>query len=62
MTARWPAGAGVLTQLEYLLLPALVLVGVLFGYISRMMRAGTIEALDADYTRRRISRACARRR
>ena len=29
----------------------LVLVGVLFGYVSRMVRAGTIEALDADYTR-----------
>ena len=24
---------------------------VLFGYIARMARAGTIEALDADYTR-----------
>ena len=39
------------TQVHYLLLPALVLVGVLFGYVSRMVRAGTIEALDADYTR-----------
>ena len=28
-----------------------MLVGVLFGYVSRMVRAGTIEALDADYTR-----------
>jgi peptide/nickel transport system permease protein len=24
---------------------------VLFGYIARMARAGTVEALDADYTR-----------
>ena len=24
---------------------------VLFGYIARMARAGTIDALDADYTR-----------
>ena len=39
------------SQIKYLLLPALVLVGVLFGYVSRMVRAGTIEALDADYTR-----------
>ena len=46
-----PTGANILVQLEYLLLPALVLVGVLFGYVSRMVRAGTIEALDADYTR-----------
>ena len=51
MSARWPAGAGPVTQARYLLLPALVLVGVLFGYVSRMVRAGTIEALDADYTR-----------
>jgi peptide/nickel transport system permease protein len=50
-TAQYPAGASVFTQLEYLLLPALCLVCVLFGYIARMARAGTIEALDADYTR-----------
>jgi peptide/nickel transport system permease protein len=51
VTAQAPRGADVLTQVEYLLLPALCLVFVLFGYISRMARAGTIEALDADYTR-----------
>ena len=27
---------------------------MLFGYIARMARAGTIEALDADYTRTAI--------
>jgi peptide/nickel transport system permease protein len=51
VTATAPDGAGVLTQLKYLLLPALALVMVLFGYIARIARAGTIEALDADYTR-----------
>jgi peptide/nickel transport system permease protein len=51
VSARWPDGANALTQLHYLLLPALVLVGVLFGYVARMVRAGTIDALDADYTR-----------
>ena len=51
ITAAWPSGAGPLTQLEYLILPSLPLVLVLFGYIARMARAGTIEALDADYTR-----------
>jgi peptide/nickel transport system permease protein len=50
-TAQFPGGAGVFTQLEYLLLPALCLVCTLFGYIARMARAGTIEALEADYTR-----------
>lgn len=51
ITAEWPEGAGVLTQLRYLLLPALALSLVLFGYIARITRAGVVEALDADYTR-----------
>ncbi len=51
VNAQWPAGTGLLTQMRYLLLPSLALVMVLFGYIARMARAGTIEALDADYTR-----------
>ncbi len=50
-TAQFPDGASLFTQLEYLLLPSLCLVCVLFGYIARMARAGTIEALEADYTR-----------
>jgi len=50
-TAAWPDGSGLLTQVKYLLLPSFCLVFVLFGYIARMARAGTIEALDADYTR-----------
>jgi peptide/nickel transport system permease protein len=50
-TAQFPDGSSVLTQFKYLLLPSLCLVCVLFGYIARMARAGTIEALDADYTR-----------
>jgi peptide/nickel transport system permease protein len=33
------------------LLPAIPLMFVLFGYISRMARAGTIEALRSNYTR-----------
>ncbi|MCE7030127.1 ABC transporter permease [Jiella sp. CBK1P-4] len=51
LSASWPAGAGPLTQLEHLILPALPLVIVLFGYIARMARAGTVEALSSDYTR-----------
>ena len=51
VTATAPPGAGVLTTAKFLLLPALALVMVLFGYIARIARAGTIEALDADYTR-----------
>ena len=39
------------TKLESLFLPALALALILFGYIARITRAGTIEALAADYTR-----------
>jgi peptide/nickel transport system permease protein len=49
--ASAPPGAGFFTQIKYLLLPSMALTMVLFGYIARMARAGTIEALDADYTR-----------
>jgi len=51
ISATWPEGAGPLTQVRYLLLPAMPLFLVLFGYIARMARAGTIEALGSDYTR-----------
>jgi peptide/nickel transport system permease protein len=51
VTATAPDGAGFLTQVKFLLLPALALVMVLFGYIARIARVGTIEAFDADYTR-----------
>jgi peptide/nickel transport system permease protein len=50
-TAAAPAGSGFLTQLKYLLLPAVPLVFEMFGYIARMARAGTIEALESDYVR-----------
>lgn len=51
ISATAPPDAGVLRQLYHLFLPSLPLVLILFGYIARMARAGTIEALDADYTR-----------
>ncbi|MGZ4430789.1 MAG: ABC transporter permease, partial [Gaiellales bacterium] len=37
------------------------LVLVLFGYIARMARAGTVEALDADYTRTAVLKGLPRR-
>lgn len=43
------------------LLPALPLVLVLFGYIARMARAGTVEALASDYTRTAILKGLPRR-
>jgi peptide/nickel transport system permease protein len=51
VTATSPPGSSVVTQLDHLILPAIPLVLVLFGYIARMARAGTIEALDSDYAR-----------
>src|SRR5919106_5403784 len=61
VSARAPAGSGFFTQLEYLLLPALTLVVLLFGYIARITRAGAIEALDADYTRTAVLKGLPRR-
>ncbi len=51
VTATPPPGSGALTQLYYLVLPALPLVIVLFGYLAKLARAGTITALDSDYHR-----------
>ena len=51
VTASAPPGASPLTVLKYLILPAIPLVLVLFGYIARMARAGTLEALESDYVR-----------
>ena len=51
VTATAPPGSGFFTQIEYLILPAIPLVFVLFGYIARITRAGTIEVLKSDYVR-----------
>jgi peptide/nickel transport system permease protein len=51
VTASAGAGASVPDQFKHLILPAVPLVLILFGYIARMARAGTIEALESDYTR-----------
>ncbi len=61
ITATWPDGAGPLTQLYYLLLPSIPLVLVLFGYIARMARAGTVGALESDYTRTAVLKGLPRR-
>ena len=46
-----PATADVLTTIRYLLMPAIAMAIVYFGYIARMTRAGTIEVLQSDYIR-----------
>jgi peptide/nickel transport system permease protein len=49
--ATAPPNADLLTQIRYLLLPAIAMAVVYFGYIARMTRAGTIEVLQSDYIR-----------
>lgn len=51
ISASTPPGASVGDQFVHLLLPSIPLVLILFGYIARITRAGTIEVLQADYTR-----------
>jgi peptide/nickel transport system permease protein len=51
VTAAFPPDAPWWFQIYYLLLPGMALVMVLFGYIARMARTGTIDALESDYTR-----------
>jgi peptide/nickel transport system permease protein len=46
-----PDGSNIFTQLQHLLLPAIAVLMVYFGYIARITRAGTIQALESDYAR-----------
>lgn len=46
-----PDDAGLLTGIKFILLPALAILFVYFGYIARITRAGAIGAFEADYTR-----------
>jgi peptide/nickel transport system permease protein len=49
--ANPPPGASILTQLHYLIVPAVAMAIVYLGYIVRMARAGVIGALQTDYAR-----------
>jgi len=61
-TSAYPGpGNDVLTYIHHLLLPSLALVLVLFGYISRIARAGVIEAYDSDYVRTSVLKGLPRR-
>jgi peptide/nickel transport system permease protein len=51
VSAAFPEDADFITQIYHLLLPGMALVMVLFGYIARMARTGTIDAIESDYTR-----------
>ncbi len=60
ISATAPPGSGFFTSLKYLIMPAIPLVFILFGYIARMARAGTIEALSSDYTRTAVLKGLTR--
>jgi peptide/nickel transport system permease protein len=61
ISATAPQGAGFFDQIYHLILPAIPLVLVLFGYIARMARAGTVEALGSDYVRTAVLKGLPRR-
>ena len=46
-----PRNADFLTEIRFLLMPAMAMAIVYFGYIARMTRAGAIDVLQSDYTR-----------
>ncbi|MGI9609938.1 MAG: ABC transporter permease [Acidimicrobiia bacterium] len=46
-----PDDAGFFTSLKFILLPALAIVLVYFGYIARITRAGAIGVFESDYAR-----------
>src|SRR4051812_20376028 len=60
--ANPPDGSGFFTQVRYLLMPALAMAIVYFGYITRITRAGVIANLDADYTRTAAMKGLSRRK
>ncbi len=61
VTAAPPPGAGFITTLHYLFLPAVPLALVLFGYLSRMTRAGAVTALESNYARTAVVKGLPRR-
>jgi peptide/nickel transport system permease protein len=54
-------GLNPLSWFRQLLLPSIPLMFVLFGYISRMARAGTVESLRSNYVRTAILKGLPRR-
>jgi peptide/nickel transport system permease protein len=62
ISATAPPGAGLLTEVYYLILPSFTLVLILFGYIARMARSGMVEALDSDYTRTAVLKGLSSRK
>ena len=60
-TSSQVPGSNPIDWFRQLLLPAIPIMFVLFGYISRMARTGTVDALQANYTRTAILKGLPRR-
>ncbi|HXD70354.1 MAG TPA: ABC transporter permease [Gaiellales bacterium] len=60
-TSSQVPGTNPVDWFRQLLLPAIPIMFVLFGYISRMARTGTVDALQANYTRTAILKGLPRR-
>jgi peptide/nickel transport system permease protein len=60
-TSSQVPGSNPVDWFRQLLLPAIPIMFVLFGYISRMARTGTVDALQANYTRTAILKGLPRR-
>ncbi|AEV28296.1 ABC-type dipeptide/oligopeptide/nickel transport system, permease component [Sphaerochaeta pleomorpha str. Grapes] len=56
-----PIGESLFENLNILLLPALSITFVMFGYVSRMQRSSMIQVLDSDYVRAAILKGMPRR-
>ena len=61
VTAFPDEDTGFVQVIRHLLLPSIALVLVLFGYISRIARAGVIEAMDSDYSRTAVLKGLSKR-
>jgi peptide/nickel transport system permease protein len=60
-TSSQVPGTNPVDWFRQLLLPAIPIMFVLFGYISRMARTGTVDALQANYTRTAVLKGLPRR-
>lgn len=61
VSSRVPEG-NVPDVFRQLLLPSIPMMFVLFGYIARMARAGTVAALESDYVRTAVLKGLSKRR
>ena len=61
VTAFPDVDTSIVQVIRHMILPSIALVLVLFGYISRIARAGVIEAIDSDYSRTAVLKGLSKR-